>query len=81
MLGILSGAALCYCQSASRRRKQNGAAQQTTDSAGGGMAIYDTPSDPVHVKKSDPDISVNLAYGVTQPLPTSPNVAYELVQR
>ena len=43
-----------------------------------GGVIYDIPSDPV---KFDPETGGNIAYGVLQGVPTTPNPAYEQVQR
>ena len=46
-----------------------------------GGIIYDIPYDPVTAKKFDPETGGNIAYGVLQGVPTTPNPAYEQVQR
>ena len=46
-----------------------------------GGVIYDIPNDPVTAKVSDPETGVNIAYGVLQGVPTTPNPAYGQVQR
>ena len=46
-----------------------------------GGVIYDIPSDPVTTKKFDPETGGNIAYGVLQGVPTTPNPAYGQVQR
>ena len=46
-----------------------------------GVIIYDIPNDPVTAKVFDPETGVNIAYGVLQGVPTTPNPAYGQVQR
>ena len=46
-----------------------------------GGVIYDIPNDPVTAKVFDPETGVNIAYGVLQGVPTTPNPAYGQVQR
>ena len=72
--GTAFGSALCYCFPV-RKKGQRGTTSTQEMTEGG--VIYEIPSDPVSVKRSDPKTSGNVAYGVPHGVPTTPNPAYE----
>jgi len=66
--GTAFGSALCYCLPV-RKKGQRGTTSTQEKTEGG--VIYDIPSNPVSVKKSDPKTNGNVAYGVPREVPRS----------
>ena len=77
IFGTTFGLALSRCLLRQRKQGDSTSAQEMTE----GGVIYETPSDPVSAKKSEPETSGNIAYGVPQGVPVTPNPAYGQVLR
>ena len=77
ILGTTFGLVLSFCLLRKRRQGDPTSAHEMTE----GGVIYEIPSDPVSAKRPEPKTSENIAYGIPQGVPVTPNPAYGQVLR